>query len=51
MMFTADNALNNNTLVDKLSVLIPTFGGAKYCVCCFAHILNLVIKVGSLFLI
>ena len=45
MTFTADNALNNNTLVDELSVLIPTFGGAEYRVCCFAHILNLVVKV------
>ena len=51
MTFTADNASNNNTLVDELSVLIPTFGGAKYHVRCFAHILNLVVKVGSSFLI
>ena len=45
MTFTADNASNNDTLVNELSVLIPTFGGAKYCVHCFAHILNLVVKV------
>ena len=44
-MFMADNASNNNTLVDELSNLIPTFGGREYHICCFAHILNLVVKV------
>ena len=51
MTFTADNASNNNTLVNELSVLIPTFGGAKYRVHCFAHILNLVVKVCGSFLL
>jgi hypothetical protein len=46
MTFTADNASNNDTLVDELSNLIPTFGGREYRVRCFAHILNLVVKVG-----
>ena len=41
----ADNTSNNDTLVDELSILIPSFGGCEYCVRCFAHILNLVVKV------
>jgi len=45
LTFTADNASNNDTLVDELSNLIPTFGGKEYRVRCFAHILNLVVKV------
>jgi len=45
MTFTADNASNNDTLVDELSILIPSFGGRQYRVRCFAHILNLVVKV------
>jgi len=44
LTFTADNASNNNTLVDKLANLIPTFRGKEYHVHCFAHILNLVVK-------
>ena len=42
----ADNASNNDTLIDELSNLIPTFGGWEYHIRCFAHILNLVVKVG-----
>jgi hypothetical protein len=45
LTFTADNASNNDTLVEELSVLIPSFGGAEYRVRCFAHILNLAVKV------
>lgn len=41
----ADNASNNNTLVDELEVLLPSFGGQQARVRCFAHILNLVVKV------
>jgi hypothetical protein len=51
MTFAADNAANNNTLVDEMSVLIPSFGGAEYRVRCFAHILNLTVKVCSLCII
>jgi len=45
LTFTADNASNNDTLVDELAVQIPSFGGSDYCVHCFAHVLNLVVKV------
>lgn len=41
----ANNASNNNTLVDELQVLLPSFGGSQARVRCFAHILNLVVKV------
>jgi hypothetical protein len=47
--FTADNASNNDTLVNELSNLIPTFGGQQYQICYFAHILNLVVKVSGVF--
>jgi hypothetical protein len=47
--FTADNASNNDTLVNELSNLIPTFEGQQYQICCFAHILNLVVKVSGVF--
>ena len=43
--FTADNASNNNTLVDELADLLDGFQGSLTHVCCFAHILNLVVKV------
>jgi hypothetical protein len=42
--FTADNA-SNNTLVDKLTELLDGFQGPLTHVRCFAHILNLVVKV------
>lgn len=45
MGFTADNASNNDTLVSELSILVPSFSGSEYRVRCFAHILNLVVKV------
>ena len=48
LAFIADNASNNNTLVDMLSTLIPSFGGSDCHVCYFAHILNLVVKVCGL---
>ena len=48
LAFTADNASNNDTLVDELLTLIPSFGGSDYRVRCFAHILNLVVKVCGL---
>jgi hypothetical protein len=41
----ADNASNNNTLVDELGELLDGFGGSLTRVRCFAHILNLVVKV------
>ncbi|QRV99835.1 AC transposase [Ceratobasidium sp. AG-Ba] len=39
-----DNASNNNTLTDALSVLIRSFRGAKNRVRCLAHIINLMAK-------
>jgi hypothetical protein len=45
LAFTADNASNNNTLVDELGQLLDGFGGSPARVRCFAHILNLVVKV------
>jgi hypothetical protein len=45
MGFVADNASNNNTLVNALSELLPGFRGKETRVRCFAHILNLVVKV------
>lgn len=44
-MFVADNASNNNTLVDELGKLLDGFQGSLMQVRCFAHILNLVVKV------
>src|SRR5882724_8204114 len=44
---TLDNASNNNTLVSELANLIDGFQGKQTCICCFAHILNLVVKVQS----
>ena len=48
MTFMADNTLNNDTLIDELSILVPSFGGHGYHVHCFAHILNLMVKVSLL---
>jgi hypothetical protein len=45
LRFTADNASHNNTLVDELADLLDGFQGSLTRVCCFAHILNLVVKV------
>ena len=45
LAFTADNASNNNTLVDELGDLLDGFQGPLTRVRCFAHILNLVVKV------
>ena len=45
LAFTADNASNNNTLVDELGDLLDGFQGSLTRVRCFAHILNLVVKV------
>ncbi|KAJ3537168.1 hypothetical protein NMY22_g5713 [Coprinellus aureogranulatus] len=42
--FTGDNGSNNDTLVDELSDLIPSFPGASHRVRCIAHVLNLVAK-------
>lgn len=38
---TADNAANNDIMVDELGRRIPSFRGACSHVCCFCHILNL----------
>ena len=43
--FTADNASNNNTMVDELAEAPDGFQGSPTRVQCFAHILNLIVKV------
>jgi hypothetical protein len=51
MALVADNASNNNTMVDELSDLILAFWGSHTRVRCFAHILNLVVKASLPFAI
>ena len=41
---TADNASNNDKMIEHLAILIDTFPGAANQTRCFAHILNLVAK-------
>ena len=41
---TADNASNNDKMIEHLAVLLDTFPGAPNQTQCFAHILNLVAK-------
>ena len=41
---TADNASNNDKMIEHLAVVIDTFPGAPNQTRCFAHILNLVAK-------
>ncbi|KAJ6463080.1 hypothetical protein DFH09DRAFT_849252, partial [Mycena vulgaris] len=45
LVLVADNASNNNTLVSELGLLITSYRGSTTRVRCFAHILNLVVKV------
>ena len=45
MALVCDNASNNDTMITELERLLPNFGGAKFRVRCFAHVLNLVVKV------
>ena len=40
----ADNASNNDKMIDHLAILVDTFPGAANQMRCFAHILNLVAK-------
>jgi hypothetical protein len=44
LVLVADNS-NNNTMVNELDELIPTFQGSQTRIRCFTHILNLVVKV------
>jgi hypothetical protein len=46
LAITTNNASNNNMLIDKLGNLLEGFQGSLTRVRCFAHILNLVVKVG-----
>jgi hypothetical protein len=46
LAITTDNVSNNNTLIDELGDLLEGFQGSLMRVRCFAHILNLVVKVG-----
>jgi len=41
---TADNASNNDKMIEHLAILIDTFPGTANQTQCFAHILNLVAK-------
>ena len=41
---TADNASNNDKMIEHLAILVDTFPGAANQTRCFAHILNLVSK-------
>ena len=45
LSLVCDNASNNDTMVKELEVLLPSFKGQRMHVRCFAHILNLVVKV------
>ncbi|KLO06392.1 hypothetical protein SCHPADRAFT_838139, partial [Schizopora paradoxa] len=42
-----DNASNNDTMLRHLEVELEGQVGCKTCIRCFAHVLNLVVKVGS----
>src|SRR6266481_9998144 len=42
---TGDNASNNQTMITCLGEKIPSFGGETSCMCCVAHIVNLVEQV------
>ena len=42
---TCDNASLNNMMIDALAELVVMFPGATNQICCFTHILNLVVKV------
>ena len=42
---TADNASNNNTMIDHLSTKLEDFPGASNQTRCFLHILNITAKV------
>ena len=44
MAITCDNASNNDALIQRLSEEVPSFGGQTARVCCFAHIVNLIVK-------
>jgi hypothetical protein len=44
---TLDNASNNNTLVNELTDSLDGYQGSLTRIRCFAHILNLVVKVSS----
>jgi hypothetical protein len=53
-MFVSDNASNNDTLASNLARKLEgqgLFKGTKHRVRCFAHILNLVMKVSAFYLI
>ena len=47
LAITLDNTSNNNTLIAELGDLLPGFQGSLTRVRCFAHILNLVVKVSN----
>jgi hypothetical protein len=46
-----DNASNNDTLVEELPNLINDYKGSATRIRCFAHILNLVVKVNELLML
>ena len=44
LAITCDNASSNDKMINKLAAKLVEFPGAPNCACCFAHILNLVVK-------
>lgn len=48
LALVADNAENNSTMTRALERLLPNFKGEEGRIRCFAHILNLVVKVSRL---
>jgi hypothetical protein len=44
LSITCDNTLCNNTMIEELANLVPTFPGKVNQTCCFLHIINLVVK-------
>ena len=45
MGLTCDNAENNMTMITELEKLLPGYCGHAMRICCFGHILNLIVKV------
>ncbi|THV05845.1 hypothetical protein K435DRAFT_591465, partial [Dendrothele bispora CBS 962.96] len=45
LCITGDNATNNDSMIQRLSRLLPNFPGEKHRIRCFAHSLNLIAKL------
>ncbi|KAH8109784.1 hypothetical protein DFH11DRAFT_1515225, partial [Phellopilus nigrolimitatus] len=44
-----DNASNNDTLISELELALDSHNGSHTRIRCFAHVLNLVVKVSRFF--